>query len=140
MGHKILIADDETEALDAVKKHLEYNGYIVIAANDGLEALEKIKQEEPDIILLDIEMPKLSGFQVLKEVRSSKLIRKWQPVIILSSKKEFDSLRQGYELEADFYITKPFNLAKISNAVETMASLIPLRKIDVQEELETTQQ
>jgi DNA-binding response OmpR family regulator len=126
--HKILIADDERDSLEAVSAHLTNCGYEVIAANDGQEALDKSSKENPDVIILDIQMPKINGFEVLKQIRSNPPTEKWQPVIILSSKDEFDSFRKGYELEADFYVTKPFNAEKISNAIEILISLIPLRK------------
>ncbi|MEW6009369.1 MAG: response regulator [Candidatus Omnitrophota bacterium] len=127
-NYKILIADDETQCVEAIYSHLSQSGYEIITAFDGAEALEKIKNENPDIIILDINMPKMNGFEVLEQIRSNPPSAKWQPVIIISTKDEFDSLRKGYELEADYYVTKPFNLDKISNAVNIMISLLPLRK------------
>lgn len=127
MVYKVLIADDEPDALEVMSKHLTTAGYEVITACDGLDALKKITVHDPDVILLDIIMPRMNGFDVLKELRAVKR-PKWQPVIIISSKNEFESLRKSYDLEADFYITKPFSLEKVSNAVLTMISLIPLRK------------
>ena len=133
MGKKILVADDEIDALESVSRHLVRNGHEVITASDGIDALNKIKETEPDVVLLDIMMPGMNGFEILKEMRSIKPLKKWQPVIIISSQNEFENLRKGYDLEADFYITKPSSIEKISNAVETMISLIPLRKLDIEE-------
>jgi DNA-binding response OmpR family regulator len=133
MGYKILVADDEIDAVDSISKHLSRSGYEVITANDGLDALNKIREMMPDVVLLDIMMPGMNGFEILKEMRSAKPLTKWQPVIIISSQNEFENLRKGYDLEADFYITKPFNIEKISNAVEMMISLIPLRKMDIEQ-------
>lgn len=126
--YKILIADDETDTLETLSKHLSGCGYNVITAVDGQDALEKIKEHNPDVILLDIIMPKINGFDVLKQIRLQPVSEKWQPVIIVSTKDEFESLRKGYDLEADFYLTKPLRLEKISAAIQTMISLIPLRK------------
>ncbi len=131
VSYKILVADDETECVEAIYSHLSQSGYEIITAFDGAEALEKINKENPDVMILDINMPKMNGFEILAQIRSNPTSEKWQPVIIISTKDEFESLRKGYELEADYYVTKPFNLGKISNAVNTMISLIPLRKTGV---------
>ena len=139
MGYKILVADDEVDAADSIGKHLSRSGYEVITANDGLDALNKIRETLPDVVLLDIMMPGMNGFEVLKEMRSAKPLVKWQPVIIISSQNEFENLRKGYDLEADFYITKPFSIEKLSHAVETMISLIPLRKLDIEQPEEPEQ-
>ncbi len=128
MSYKILIADDEADTLEILSKHLKDADYDVITAGDGEDALAKIKADQPDIILLDILMPKMNGFDVLRQIRANPPSEKWQPVIIISTKDEFESLVKGYDLQADYYITKPFTLDKVSDAVKTMISLIPARK------------
>ena len=130
MAYKILIADDEADTLEVLNKHLTESGYDVITAGDGQAALKKIRENNPDIILLDVIMPKMNGFEVLKELRNNPASKKWQPVIIISVKDEFDSLRKGYNLEADFYITKPLSLEKVSKAIQTMISLLPVRRTE----------
>jgi DNA-binding response OmpR family regulator len=105
---------------------LDREGYEVVTALDGEEALLKVKQDDPDIIILDLLLPKLNGFEVLKEIRQ-KYEDKWRPVIIISAQAELDSLRKGYALEADHYLTKPVTMEKVLQGVETLASLIPLR-------------
>ncbi|MFH1492987.1 MAG: response regulator [Candidatus Omnitrophota bacterium] len=128
MNYKILIAEDEADALGVLSKHLKDAGYDIVTATDGEDALNKIKDTSPDIILLDINMPKKNGFEVLCQLRANPPSGKWQPAIIISTKNEFDSLRKGYELDADYYITKPFTLENVSDAVKTMISLIPIRR------------
>lgn len=104
-------------------------GYEVISAQDGEEALNKIRKEDPDLIVLDIMMPKKNGFEVLEEIRSRPKANKWLPVIIVSAKDQFDDIRKGYNLDADYYITKPCSLDIFMNGIKTMVSLIPLRNL-----------
>ncbi|MDD5246952.1 MAG: response regulator [Candidatus Omnitrophica bacterium] len=126
MKFRILIVDDDKEILDTLQSRLAREGYEVVTALDGEEALLKVKQDDPDIIILDLLLPKLNGFEVLKEIRQ-KYEDKWRPVIIISAQAELDSLRKGYALEADHYLTKPVTMEKVLQGVETLASLIPLR-------------
>lgn len=126
MKFRILIVDDDKEILETLQSRLSREGYEVVTALDGEEALLKVKQDDPDIIILDLLLPKLNGFEVLKEIRQ-KYEDKWRPVIIISAQAELDSLRKGYALEADHYLTKPVTMEKVLQGVETLASLIPLR-------------
>lgn len=126
MKFRILIVDDDKEILETLQSRLAREGYEVVTALDGEEALLKVKQDDPDIIILDLLLPKLNGFEVLKEIRQ-KYEDKWRPVIIISAQAELDSLRKGYALEADHYLTKPVTMEKVLQGVETLASLIPLR-------------
>jgi DNA-binding response OmpR family regulator len=125
--HKILVADDEPDILETVKNRLVRDGYFVLTAKNGQEALDlAFSEEPPDVIVLDIMMPNKNGFEVLKELRSREG-SKWQPVIILSSKNDFLNIRKGYDLEADYYIAKPFVFSQLIKGIETMISLLPLR-------------
>jgi len=123
MSYKILIADDESDCLEVISKRLQLEGYQTFTAADGQEALDKIYRENPDIIILDILMPKKNGFEVLKEIRQ-RPISKWQPVVIVSVKDELENIKKGYDLEADLYITKPFNLELLLNSIKTLIGLI----------------
>lgn len=127
MAHKILVVDDDSDVMEFLVKGLLRNGYEVVSACDGEEALAKVKTDDPDVILLDLVMPRLNGVEVLKEVKQ-KYKDKWRPVIIISAKTELDSFKQCYGLEADHYLTKPCNMENILRGIETMISLIPLRK------------
>lgn len=102
---KILIVDDEKLIRDVIKEYGEYEGYKIIEAENGFEALNKVKNEEIDLIILDIMMPKLDGFSTCKEIRKIKNI----PTIMLSARNdEYDKLF-GFELGIDDYLTKPFS-------------------------------
>jgi two-component system, OmpR family, alkaline phosphatase synthesis response regulator PhoP len=112
-GRKILLADDDPDIRDAITVILEAQGYEVITANNGLECFEKLSTEKPELLILDLLMPKMDGFEVFKELKS----QKWadfhaMPVIILTSVREEASLRRykletGHTLNTDDYIEKP---------------------------------
>lgn len=125
MDYKVLIVDDDKDIVEFLHLGLSRQGYEVVSAFDGEEALVKVREEDPHIILLDLIMPKLNGFDVLKEVRA-KYNQKWKPVIIISANTELESLKQCYDLKADHYLTKPVSLEKILQGIETMISLMPL--------------
>src|SRR3989338_10016372 len=104
---KVLMAEDEPEVLDVMSRKIASAGYAVVTAHDGEEAWEKIKKESPDVIVLDLIMPKKNGFEVLRSVRERPTSSHWQPVIIVSAKRELEDLQEGYAIEADHYINKP---------------------------------
>lgn len=102
---KILIVDDEPLIREVIKEYCALENYCVLEAENGIEALDKVKNNDIDIIVLDIMMPKLDGFSTLKEIKQIKNI----PVILLSARKEeFDKL-MGFDLGSDDYMTKPFS-------------------------------
>lgn len=122
---KVLMAEDEPEVLDVMARKVASVGYVVVTARDGEEAWDKIQKESPDVIILDLIMPKKNGFEVLKRVRECSTADKWQPVIIVSAKKELQDLQEGYALEADHYIAKPCQMEDILKSIRLMVSLIP---------------
>lgn len=126
-SYKILIADDDKDIVESLEKRLLREEYDVVTAYDGEEALLKVENEKPDIILLDLLMPKLNGFEVLKQVRE-KYKDKWRPIIIISAKTELESVKQCYSMDADHYLTKPCAFEDVLRGIETMISLIPLRQ------------
>ena len=102
---KVLIVDDEKLIRDLIREYCEYDGYNVIEAEDGLEAIECVKNNDFDVAILDIMMPKLDGYQACKEIKKIKNI----PIIMLSARAdEYDKL-YGFDLGIDDYITKPFS-------------------------------
>ena len=105
MNYKILVADDEAEIRSLLKLYLENEGYSVVEAVDGLEAMEKLKSDKPDLCVLDIMMPGMDGYQVLRKLREDSNI----PVIILSAKDADSEKILGLNLGADDYFAKPFN-------------------------------
>lgn len=109
MDKKILVVDDEKSIADIVKFNLEKEGYVVDLAYDGEEAIEKVYEILPDLILLDIMLPKKDGFQVLREVRKEFKT----PVLMLTAKEEEVDKVLGLELGADDYITKPFSMREL---------------------------
>ena len=123
MGYKILIADDEAEIRSLLKLYLENDGYSVVEAKDGAEALIKIKEHSPDLCVLDIMMPELDGYQVLRKMRECSNI----PVIILSAKDADSEKILGLNLGADDYLSKPFNpleaVARINSNLRRFYSL-----------------
>ncbi len=104
MGYKILIADDEAEIRDILHLYLEKDGYEIIEAADGLQAMERLKSEEIDLAILDIMMPGIDGYRMLRNIRENNNI----PVIMLSAKGSDSDKILGLDMGADDYITKPF--------------------------------
>lgn len=103
--YKILVADDEQNIRELIKKYAKYEGFDVDDASNGLEVIEKAKETEYDIIIMDIMMPELDGFSAVKEIRKFSDI----PVIVLSARgEEYDKLH-GFELGIDDYVVKPFS-------------------------------
>ena len=104
MAYKILIADDEAEIRDVLRLYLEKEGYEIVEAADGLEADTLLKKEKIDLAILDIMMPGLDGYRVLRNIREGNNL----PVLILSAKTSDSDKILGLDLGADDYITKPF--------------------------------
>lgn len=105
MSSKILVVDDEQPIADILKFNLEKEGYEVICAYDGEEAIQLAEEEEPDLVLLDIMLPKKDGNEVCREIRKTQTM----PIIMLTAKdSEIDKVL-GLELGADDYVTKPFS-------------------------------
>ena len=125
---KVLLADDEQDILEIMSKKIRIEGYEVVTARDGLAAWDLIVSESPDVILLDLTMPKMDGFSVLKKLREHPPSDKWQPVIIVSGLNELEDMQKGLAMEADHYITKPCRIDDILKAIRLMVSLIPQRK------------
>jgi len=114
---KILIADDRFEVVELVKVTLEGEGYQTIDAFDGREALEKIGKEKPDLILLDIIMPKMDGFEVLRNLKDDSNTKDI-PVIMLTAKGQKVDKEKGGKLGAQDYIIKPFSPSHLLRKIE----------------------
>ena len=126
MTHILLLVDDEREIIDDLKPRLQREGYDVFTAFDGEEGLRMVKDCNPDIILLDLLMPKLNGFDVLKEIRTN-MNDRWRPVIIISANSDLASVKKGYDMEADHYLAKPCTIDTVLHGIKTMISLLPAR-------------
>ncbi|HUV26202.1 MAG: response regulator [Anaerolineales bacterium] len=104
---KILIAEDERDILELITFTLQYGGYEVIPTSNGLEAWEVIRRELPHLVLLDVRMPGMSGYEVCKKVKTNPQT-KHIPVVFLSAKGQESEINTGYETGAIDYILKPF--------------------------------
>ena len=114
---KVLIVDDEPNNVDFLEQALEDSGYQLITATNGQEALNKIQSEQPDLILLDLNMPIMDGFTVLAKVKEDPNLRDI-PVIIISSEHESKSIVKGIKQGAEDYLTKPVNAGLLVKKVK----------------------
>ncbi len=122
---KIMVADDDTNICELLRLYLEKEQYAVVLANDGAEAVAKFGSESPDLILLDIMMPVLDGWQVLREIRKKSNV----PIIMITAKGETFDKVLGLELGADDYVVKPFDpkeiVARIKAVLRRMSAGTP---------------
>ena len=105
---KVLVCDDERHIVRLIQVNLERQGYNVVTAFDGKEGLEKIRSEKPNVVVLDVMMPYMDGFEVLKTIRREPETENL-PVIMLTAKAQDKDVFEGYHYGADMYLTKPFN-------------------------------
>lgn len=112
----ILVAEDEMIMLKTIELRLKKDGFNVIATQDGMEALRKIEESSPDLIITDIMMPFLSGLEIIESVRK-KMGRK-TPIIVLSAMGQENVVLEAFQLGADDYITKPFSPNELSMRVK----------------------
>jgi two-component system KDP operon response regulator KdpE len=113
---RILVVDDEERMVRFIRLNLEHDGFRVIEAYNGTQSINKIRSNLPDLVLLDIMMPDLDGFEVLKIIREASSV----PVIMLTAKGEEDDRVRGLELGADDYITKPFSPRELVSRVKAV--------------------
>ncbi|MCE8424214.1 MAG: response regulator [Candidatus Methanoperedens sp.] len=117
--NKILIVDDEMDTLLPLKISLEASNYNVIEAHDGPKAIELAKTEFPDLILLDLMMPGMDGYEVCSRLKKESLTEHI-PIIMLTAKDEIRDKLEGFEIGADDYVTKPFNLSELKARINSM--------------------
>lgn len=125
MNTKILIVDDDTNICELLRLYIEKEGYSTVIANDGAQALELFNREQPNLILLDIMLPKLDGWQVCREIRKTSDC----PIIMLTAKGEVFDKILGLELGADDYVVKPFEAKEVIARIRAV-----LRRIGSTEE------
>jgi two-component system KDP operon response regulator KdpE len=113
---KILIVDDEERMIRFIRLNLEHDGFVVAEAFNGKQALQRLRDSTPDLILLDVMMPDLDGFEVLEMIREISSV----PVIMLTAKGEEDDRVHGLEKGADDYITKPFSPRELVSRVKAV--------------------
>jgi DNA-binding response OmpR family regulator len=119
---RILVVDDETRMIGFIRMNLELEGHQVIEAHNGLQALEAVRTQLPDLILLDVMMPDIDGFETLRMLREFSSI----PVIMLTAKGDENDKVYGLELGADDYVTKPFGPRELSSRIKAV-----LRRADM---------
>lgn len=117
MPKKILAVDDERHIVRLVQVNLERQGYQVVTAYDGKEALEKVASEQPDLVVLDVMMPYMDGFEVLQNLRKNPATRDL-PVIMLTAKAQDADVFRGWQSGVDCYLTKPFNPMELISFVK----------------------
>jgi DNA-binding response OmpR family regulator len=115
-GMRILVVDDEQHMIDLIRMNLELEGFQVLEASNGIDALDQVRKHIPDLIILDIMMPQLDGFEVLKMLREFSSV----PVIMLTAKGEEEDKVRGLELGADDYVTKPFGARELVSRVKAV--------------------
>jgi DNA-binding response OmpR family regulator len=119
---KILVVDDEENILKTISDLLLANGYEVMTAKDGKEGIEKAHKGNPDLILLDIMMPKISGLELLKKIKSSERSAHI-PIIILSAKSDLDTLNEAMWNYAEKYITKPYDPEELLTSIKSSLNI-----------------
>lgn len=119
--YKILVVEDEKNISNIIKYNLEKDGYEVYVADDGVAGLDKYKEVSPHLVLLDIMMPKMDGYEVCTEIRKSSNV----PIIMLTARAEESDKVMGLELGADDYVTKPFSIKELSARVKANLRRVP---------------
>ena len=114
---KILIVDDEKALISLVSLHMKMSGYDVLSAANGEKALEIAKEEKPDLIILDLMLPKIDGWETCKRLRQDPEIKN-VPVIMLTARAEIEDKLKGFEAGADDYVTKPFSPRELVSRVK----------------------
>ncbi len=130
MNEKILVVDDEQSICDLIKLDLEFEGFVVETAYDGREALEKVESFNPDLIILDVMLPYISGFELCKKINEKHNI----PIILLTAKTDIVDKVLGLELGADDYLTKPFDNRELLARVKALirrSSQTPTEDLDI---------
>lgn len=117
MSPRILLVEDNEELAAGIRHNLELEGYDVLWEEDGREALERARSADPDLLILDVMLPSLDGFQILKALRDEGFE---PPVLILSARGEESDKVRGFRLNADQYVTKPFGLLELLERVRSL--------------------
>jgi DNA-binding response OmpR family regulator len=112
----VLVVDDEPRLVDVVRMNLEVEGYRVVAAGSGLEALERLKQDLPDLVILDVMMPEMDGYETLRQIRNVSNV----PVIMLTVRQDEQDRIRGLEIGADDYLGKPYSPRELQSRIKAV--------------------
>jgi len=121
---KVLVVDDERAIVRLIEVNLRLENFEVITAADGFQALQEVQASRPDLIILDIMMPRMDGWEVLRRVRQEESSRDI-PVVVLTARTSDSDIIQGWQLGADEYITKPFSPIALVKTVEMVLERTP---------------
>lgn len=124
MTAKILVVDDEPNIVISLEFLLKREGYTVVIARDGQEAVEAIERERPDLVLLDVMMPKKTGFEVCQDIRANDALQATK-ILMLTAKGRDTDVAKGLALGADAYMTKPFSTRELVQKVALMLGHTP---------------
>ena len=116
---KVLVADDRPDNVTLLSRYLDYEGYECITASDGLETLNKVRDEMPDLVLLDVNMPHMDGFAVLEEIRRDPAVQHIPVIILTAARLDPSDVQSGLNLGADDYVTKPFDRHELMARIRT---------------------
>ena len=122
MTRKILTCDDEKHIVRLIQVNLERQGYEVITAYNGVECLEKVKEDRPDLIVLDVMMPEMTGFEVLEKLKNDPETESI-PVIMLTARAQDSDVLRGWQSGVECYLTKPFNPMELIAFVKRIFSM-----------------
>ena len=131
MGTKILVVDDEINICEIIRTFFEKEGYEVKTANDGVEGVSFFKMYEPDLVLLDVMMPKKDGWQVCREIREISQ----KPIIMITAKDDVFDKVLGLELGADDFVVKPFDMKELSARIKAVLRRSTAREIPDDDEV-----
>lgn len=115
-GSRVLVVEDEPRMLDFIRVNLQQHGFTVLEAYDGTEALRRVREETPDIVLLDLYLPDIDGFEVLEQIRQVSTV----PIIVVTVRDQEVEKIRGLELGADDYVTKPFSPGELVARVKAV--------------------
>lgn len=121
-GPLVLVVEDDVAIIELFRLLLEQEGYRVEAAQDGLEALDMLKNSPPDLVILDLRLPKLEGLDVLREMRSDTILKS-VPVVIVSVDDSPQAMLRGWQLGVDGYFVKPFDPEELLRLIRHILSL-----------------
>ena len=119
MGKKLLLVDDEKDLVDAVVLRLEANGYEVSVAYDGQQGLDKARKEKPDLIILDLMLPKMDGYKVCALLKADTRYNNI-PIIMFTARAQESDMMTGEEVGAEAYITKPFDSQVLLDKIKAL--------------------
>ena len=119
MSPRVLVVDDDPQVLRLMRVNLELEGYDVVSAPDGEEALEAVVNERPDVVVCDVMMPGVDGLTVLRSLRANPQFSKI-PFVVVSAKAQRSDVKAALDMGADKYITKPFDPQDLLDAVENL--------------------